>query len=104
MRKQSVRAGVALGAVLLALGACGSPTVDEADVEQQIVAGLAAEVGGAFEADCPSDIPAEPGYGFTCTVQDPTDGTTITVTVTLDDAEGAFSWRVAAVSEAQLQN
>ena len=97
----TVRVGayLALGGGLLALSGCGSPMIVPADVEEQVSAGLAEEVGGAFEASCPEEIPAEAGYTFTCTVTDLADGTTVTVTVTEDDAAGAFSWRVASVSE-----
>ncbi len=93
------RVAGASGARLLALSGCSAPMIDPADVEEQISTGLAEEVGGAFEASCPEEIPAEAGYTFTCTVTDPADGTIITVTVTEDDADGAFSWRVASVSE-----
>lgn len=98
---RSVRAGawLALGGALLALSACGSPTIDPTDVEEQVSAGLTDEVGGVFEASCPEEIPAEAAYTFTCSVKDPADATTIIVSITVDDAEGAFSWRVASVAE-----
>jgi hypothetical protein len=90
---------LAAGAVALVLGGCSSPPMlDPSDVEQQIVAGLEQEVGGTFAATCPTEIPAEDGFAFTCSVRDETQGMTITVTVTQDDAEGAFSWRVSSVS------
>ena len=96
----SVRMGawLALGGALLSLSGCGTPMIDPTDVEEQVSEGLAQEVGGEFETSCPEEIPAEAGFTFTCTVNDSTDGTTIAVTVTQDDAEGAFSWQVASVS------
>ncbi len=91
--------GLLLGGGLLVLSGCSSPVVDGADVEQQISAGLAAVVDGTFAVSCPAEIPAEAGNSFTCQVEDPAGGTTITVSVTQQDAEGAFRWRVASVSE-----
>ena len=79
----------------LSLAACSSSaSLQPADVEEQITRGLTEQVGGEFEVTCPSPLPAEAGYTFTCDVSDRTGGSTVTVTVVEDDDAGSFRWRV----------
>lgn len=87
-----VAAGV-LAAVALA-GCTSSSSLEPTDVEDQITDGLIEQVGGEFEVTCPSPLPAEAGYTFTCDVSDRTGGSTVTVTVVEDDDAGSFRWRV----------
>lgn len=95
------RAGGLSVVVLLTLGVAGcahGPTIRMQDVQEQIAASLAKDVGGAFSVSCPSSAPAESGFAFTCTVTDGTGGARITVRVVEDDDQGAFSWRVVDLS------
>jgi hypothetical protein len=55
-------------------------------------------VGGSFTVTCPTNITAEKGGTFTCTVSDASDGSTATVTVTQQDDQGQFDWKVTAAS------
>ena len=93
---------VAWGAAILsvaALAACStSKTLNTDDVQNAIQKGLSEQVGGTFTVTCPSDITAEKGGTFTCSVADPSDGSTATVTVTQEDADGQFNWEVTAAS------
>ena len=90
---------VACAAMAGLLTACSSSAaLDPADVEQQIAEGLTEQVGGDFTVACPSEVPAEAGYAFSCTVTDHTAGGAVTVSVVEDDAVGAFSWRVTGQS------
>lgn len=94
-----LQGAVACAAMAGALTACSSSAaLDPADVEQQIAQGLTEQVGGDFSVACPSDVPAEAGYAFTCTVTDRTGGGAVTVSVVEDDAVGAFSWKVTGQS------
>lgn len=96
----SVRAAAAVVAILgaaLTVASCGSSAALRTDdVEQQIATDLSAQVGGEFEVTCPSPVPAEAGYAFTCTVADRTTGASLSVSVVEADADGTFSWRVEA--------
>lgn len=85
---------VTLAAVVLT-GCSAAAAIRPADVERQITDGLSEQVGGEFEVTCPSALPAEAGYTFTCAVADRTGGGTLTVTVVEDDDTGTFTWRVA---------
>ena len=82
-------------ASLALLAGCSSPpTLRSGDVQDQIEAGLADQVGGEFTVVCPTGVPAEAGTTFTCSVTDESDGTTIDVVVTESDNAGGFEWRV----------
>ena len=76
--------------------ACSGPAaqLDGADVETVLVQGLREQVGGSFEASCPSPIPAVAGTTVDCSVSDGEAGDAVTVRVTVTDAEGAFQWAV----------
>jgi len=82
-----------------AITGCSSPpTLRSGDVQDQIAAGLAEQVGGDFTVTCPTGVPAEAGTTFTCKVTDASDGSTLLVTVTESDGAGGFAWRVQAPS------
>ena len=88
-----VQGAVACAAMAGVLTACSSSAaLKPADIEQQIAQCLTEQVGGDFTVACPSDVPAEAGYAFTCDVTDHTGGGTVTVAVVEADATGAFSW------------
>ena len=90
---------VAMPLAVVSLAACASsPSLAPGDVEQQITDGLTEQVGGEFEVTCPSPLPAEAGYTFTCDVTDRTGGRTVAVTVVEDDDAGTFRWRVTTPS------
>ena len=98
---RSTRA-LALAAAILsvtALAGCSTTkTLSTDDVQNAIQKGLSDQVGGTFTVTCPSDITAEKGGTFTCSVANASDGSTATVTVTQEDAEGQFNWKVTAAS------
>ena len=87
-------AAMTVAAVALLSGCSSPPTLRSDDVQDQIEAGLADQVGGDFTVVCPSGVPAEAGITFTCSVTDESDGTTIDVVVTESDSSGGFEWRV----------
>lgn len=85
----------AMALVAVTLAACASSAaLQPADVEKVIATGLTEQVGGDFTVTCPSPLPAEAGYSFTCDVTDRTGGGALKVAVTEDDDTGTFSWRV----------
>lgn len=77
-------------------GCAAPPTLRSGDVQDQIAAGLADQVGGDFAVTCPTGVPARAGTTFTCSVTDASDGRSIKVTVTERDDAGGFDWRVQA--------
>jgi hypothetical protein len=85
-------AALAVGGVVLV--GCSAGTISSVDVQNEIARGFADQVGGEFTVTCPTDLPAQQGYQFTCTVIAKSDGAKVTVTVTESDAEGTFSWEV----------
>lgn len=95
---------LALAAVIVSVGtlaACSTTkTLNTEDVQTAIAKGLTDQVGGTFDVTCPPEITAEKGATFTCQVKDPTDGTSATVTVTQEDADGKFNWKVTAAQSA----
>ncbi len=98
----AARATALLGLCLslgLISGCSASLTLNSGDVESEIAKGLTDQVGGEFTVRCPTEIPAELGYSFACDVTSVDDGAAVTVTVTEDDAKGAFSWKVTAVEQ-----
>jgi hypothetical protein len=86
--------------MLLVAGCSSSAALDSGSVQEQIAAGLAAQAGGAFTVECPTEIPAEQGYAFTCTANDQEGGQEAKVAVTESDAAGTFTWQVTAVAPA----
>lgn len=85
---------VCFASLLVVAGCSAPPTLRSGDVQDQIEAGLADQVGGDFTVICPSGVPAEAGTTFTCSVTDELDGSTIDVVVTESDDAGGFEWRV----------
>ena len=68
----------------------GDNTVDEADLESELRAQLAAQAGTPPESvECPAGIEAQAGREFECTGIAP-DGTEFTIEVTLNDDSGGF--------------
>lgn len=98
MRRTGMLGAGLLGAALVLSSCASTSSLRPSDVEDQISQGLSTQVGGEFAVSCPSSLPAESGYTFTCAVTDRTDGTTSTVTVVEDDDTGAFTWKVTAPS------
>ncbi len=78
----------------LALAGCGTKKLDTGDVESAISDGLTERVGVRPKSvDCPSDITAEKGGKFNCTLTAP-HGTRFTVNVTQLDNDGHFRYAV----------
>lgn len=88
--KRLVAPVVVLAAAALLAGC--SKSLDGSSIESQIADGLSSQAGGTWTVSCPSDIPAEQGATFTCTATG-ADGTTSTITVTQDDADGNVTWK-----------
>ena len=79
-------------AASLALAACGTETIDNADLESQLAEQLSADAGvdpEGVEVVCPEDQEVEDGREFDCTLTAP-NGDEVTVRVTLTDDEGSF--------------
>jgi Domain of unknown function (DUF4333) len=89
---------MSVAAVALVAGCSAPPTLCSGDVQDQIEAGLGAQVGGEFTVVCPTGVPAEAGVTFTCSVTDESDGSSIDVVVTESDSSGGFEWRVRVPS------
>ena len=87
---------------LLALVACGSETIDNADLESQLAEQLSADAGvdpEAVSVSCPEDVEVEEGAEFECELTAP-NGDEVTVEVRLTDDEGGFE---AVVPEQQFR-
>lgn len=98
---KSARA-IGVAAVIMSVGtlaACSTTrTLNTEDVQTAIAKGLTDQVGGTFEVTCPSDITAKKDATFTCSVKDPSDGSSATVTVTQEDDQGKFNWKVTSAA------
>jgi hypothetical protein len=74
----------------LALGACGSETIDTADLEGKLTDQLGRSAGVSPKGvECPEDITVEKGRTFDCTLTAP-NGDQVRVDVTLTNDEGGF--------------
>lgn len=87
-----------------ALAACSSSlSINTTDVQESISKGLTQQAGGSFTVTCPSQAPAQKDATFTCSVEDRTDGSTRTVTVTEVDDKGGFTWKVEPLAGASAK-
>ncbi len=92
---------IVIAAACVALSSCSTTkTLNTDDVQTEIGKGLTEQVGGTFTVTCPQDPPAQKGYSFTCDVSDPSDGSSAVVTVTEDDDQGTFTWKVTSAGGA----
>ncbi|MFN8161032.1 MAG: DUF4333 domain-containing protein [Solirubrobacterales bacterium] len=84
----------ALVPAALAIGGCGTKTLNTDDVQSSISSGLAQKTGTKPKSvDCPGDVKAEKGGTFTCTLTAP-DGSEATVKVTQLDSDGHIRYYV----------
>ncbi len=79
-------AAIAVGAVALALAACGDDTVDQDSIESGMLS-LAQETADVESASCPGDISAETGTEFECIVTN-AEGEEVPVVATITGEEG----------------
>ena len=89
---QSARRLAVVGALAasLVLAACGTETLDNADLESQLTEQLSADAGvdpAQVSVSCPEDVEIEQGGEFECTLTAP-DGDEVRVEVTMTDDEG----------------
>lgn len=93
----------AVTALALGLGACsgGTPTVDRAEVEEQVSAELEKEVGVApDDISCPDDLTGEVGETMRCTLTAGEDELGVSLEVTEVDGEDVrFSIEVDEMDE-----
>lgn len=69
-------AAAATGGAVLLLSACGTDTVDQGDLEDQVKASLTESVGQApKDIDCPDELEAEEGATTTCVLTADDDST-----------------------------
>ncbi|WP_447644621.1 DUF4333 domain-containing protein [Nocardioides zeae] len=69
-------AAAATGGAVLLLSACGTDTVDQNDLEDQVKASLTESVGQApKDIDCPDELEAEEGATTTCVLTADDDST-----------------------------
>jgi Domain of unknown function (DUF4333) len=74
-----------------ALG-CGSDTIDDAALEEEIKKDLAADAGVTPKAiDCPADIETQAGNRFECIGTAPSNDERFRISVKLTDDDGGFS-------------
>ena len=84
---------LAVGAALtasLALAACGTETLDNANLESQLAEQLSSDAGvdaAQVSVSCPEDVEVEQGGEFECTLTAP-NGDEVRVDVTMTDDEG----------------
>ena len=88
----AVVAAAALSAV--ALGACGTKTIDSGDLEKELKSQIGEQGGKVKSAKCPDDIEAKKGKKFNCTVT-PQTGQPVKVQVTLKNDDGGFTAQLA---------
>jgi hypothetical protein len=84
--------GVLLAALLLA-GCADKAEANIPGVESEIAAGLQEKVGGAYEVECPDHITWKAGGEFHCFATD-SQGESARITVSMENAEGEWSWVV----------
>ncbi len=83
---------IASGLAVVARGAtaCGTTTIDRADLERQLTDQLGRDAGVAPKGvDCPADVEVEAGRRFDCTLTAP-NGDAVRVAVTLTNDDGGF--------------
>jgi hypothetical protein len=84
---------LAVTAVLIA--GCGESTLDTAELESEIVAGIEKQTATRdAKADCPDDVELKKDDVFTCEVTAP-GGVKAPVEVTQTDDDGNVRWRLA---------
>jgi Domain of unknown function (DUF4333) len=74
----------------MAFAACGTETLDNADLESQLTEQLSADAGvdpAQVSVSCPEDVEIEQGGEFECTLTAP-NGDEVRVEVTMTDDEG----------------
>ncbi|WP_372729896.1 DUF4333 domain-containing protein [Nocardioides sp.] len=88
---------VALSFAAVSLTGCSASAVDRADVEEQISAELAAQVGEEpDDVSCPGDLDAEVGAEMTCVLSAGGDTIDVYVVVTsVEDGTANFDIEVA---------
>jgi hypothetical protein len=77
-------------AASIAFAACGTETLDNADLESQLTEQLSADAGvdpAQVSVSCPEDVEIEQGGEFECTLTAP-NGDEVRVEVTMTDDEG----------------
>jgi hypothetical protein len=80
-----------LCAGVVAVG-CGSDTIDDAELEEEIKQDLAADVGVTPKViDCPADIESRAGKTFECIGTAPSDDERFRISVKLTNDDGGFS-------------
>ncbi|MDP1876590.1 MAG: DUF4333 domain-containing protein [Actinomycetota bacterium] len=89
-------AAIAAACLSVGLLAGCAKSLDSTQVSDAIDTSLTDQFEGDFTVTCPSDIPAEAGNVFTCDVSNATDGSTATVEVTQNDADGNVTWEVVS--------
>ena len=83
---------IASGLAVASLGvvACGTTTIDRAELERELGDQLGRDAGVAPRAvDCPDDVEAQRGRRFDCTLTAP-NGDAVPVAVTLTNDDGGF--------------
>jgi hypothetical protein len=79
-----------LAAASLGATACGTTTIDHADLERELTDQLGRSAGVAPKGvACPEDVEAEAGRRFDCTLTAP-NGDAVRVAVTLTNEDGGF--------------
>ena len=85
-----LRIAIGLTAVALGASACGTTTIDRADLERKLTDQLGRSAGVAPRAvECPADVKVESGKQFDCTLTAP-NGDAVRVAVTLTNEDGGF--------------
>jgi hypothetical protein len=78
----------------IALAACGATTLDTAELEDEIAAGIEKQTAtSAVEVDCPNDIEQEKGLTTECKVS-ARGGVQATIVATQTDDDGNVDWRL----------
>ena len=91
----SIVAGVAIALVSCSFSASAGKTLNTGKAETEIAKGIKAQTGVTVTMKCPSDVKIKTGKTITCKATRADGGAPLNVAVTMQDAKGNVTWKVA---------
>ena len=97
MRKPFVGivAGAAIALASCSFSASAGKTLNTGKAETEIAKGIKQQTGIAVTMKCPRDVKIKAGKTITCKATRADGGAPLDVTVTMTDAKGNVTWKVA---------